>query len=304
MQFARYLKTCRENFSMTQDQLVTELYLFDDELFEGVSSTTLSRWERGVTETSFNRMAGIIAYFQSLAKLPLPCLQTKNAEEIEALICDDDIGKLFKPRTMVADIPFDHRPFEPFELISLRHHPRAEELLELNAMFHRSINTPFTRVDTEKFKQWIDYPGNLFLAVTYKTSFLGLLFTLRLKPEKFEKIIDFSMKKDSLRREDFAAPNEEGSIYMLSFFALSQEVATMLFRRFYAHLIANQRQTSEVGFISSFDEAHLIAEKLKLQRTGKQTSSGQEIFAYRAVLSDLMTSPMFLKTLFPRHHCS
>jgi len=303
MQFANYLKACRETFSLTQEQLVTELYLFDDELFEGVTPTTLSRWERGVTSTSFNRMAGILSYFQSRSGLPLPCLQTKNAEEIETLMCEEEIGELFRPKVMVSNVPLEHKGFESFELITLRHHPRAEELLELNAMLHRSANTSFTRVDTEKFKVWIDYPGNLFLAVTYKTSFLGLLFTLRLKPGSFNKIIDFEMEKDALRKEDFAAPNEEGSVYLLSFFALSQEVATMLFRRLYAHLIANQEQTREAGFISSYEEAQALAQKLNLLRAGEHTCEGKQIIAFRSSLFSLMTSPMALRTLFPKHQC-
>jgi transcriptional regulator with XRE-family HTH domain len=303
MRFGDYLKGCRERLGLTQEELVSELYIFDDERFEGVTPTTLSRWERGTTAPPMGRMAGIVAYFQSRLGSPLPCLKADSAEEIEAMMCGDPIEGLFRPRRMVSDLSLDHDESETFELINLRHHPRAEELLELNAMLHRSVNTPYTRVDTRKFKEWIDFPGNLFIAVTYRSSFLGLLFTLRLRDGAFDDILRFRKRKEALAPEDFAAPNENGSVYMLSFFAISQEIATMLFRRFYAHLIANQARTREVGYISSFDEAQDLAHRLHLRTTDRKKYEETEILAFRSDLFALMTSPMALKALFPKQAC-
>ncbi|WP_456450978.1 helix-turn-helix domain-containing protein, partial [Hydrogenimonas sp.] len=304
MRFSDYLKACRERLGLTQEELVTELYLFDDARFEGITPTTMSRWERGATMPPMPRMADIVAYFQTRFGRPLPCVEARDAEEVEALMCEEPIGGLFKPKRMVAGLSLAHDEGEPFSLVNLRHHPRAEELLELNAMLHRSVNTPYTRVDTARFKRWIDHPGNMFAAVTYRTSFLGLLFTLRVKPESFDALLRFEKRKDDLAKEDFAAPNEEGSVYMLSFFAISQEIATMLFRRFYAHLIANQERTKEAGFVSSFEEAQELAHRLNLRTTGRKNHEGTEILAFRTDLFALMTSSMALKALFPKRHCT
>lgn len=303
MRFSRYLRRCRQRLGLTQEALVTELYLFDDARFEGITPTTVSRWERDVTVPPTGRMADILAYFQSRLDRPLPCVDARDAEAIEALMCEEPIGALFRPKKMVAALSLEHGAEESFELVTLRHHPRAEELLELNAMLHRGVNTPFTRVDTLQFKEWIDHPGNLFAAVTYRTGFLGLLFALRLKPESFDALLRFERKKSDLAPEDFAAPNEEGSVYMLSFFAISQEVATMLFRRFYAHLIANQERTKEAGFISSFEEAQALARRLNLGSAGRKKHEGTEILAFRSDLFALMTSSMALKALFPKPGC-
>ena len=303
MRFSDYLKTCRERFSLTQEALVTELYLFDDEAFEGITPTTVSRWERGVTSPPPKRMAEILAFFQKRSGEPLPCLGDKDPEEVETLICDTAIETLFRPKKMVADTPLTREEADRFALINLRHHPRADELLELNAMLHRHVNTPFTRVDAASFKKWIEYPGNLFSAVTYRTSFLGLLFSLRLKPAPFDDILSFRHRKADLGRGDFAAPNEEGSVYMLSFFALSQEIATLLFRRFYAHLIANQSSTREVGYVTSFEEALELARRMHLARTGIREGGETPVVAYRSDLFGLMRSPMALKIIFPKEPC-
>ena len=218
MHIADYLKECRDRLGMTQDALAEALYLFDDRVFEGVTSTTVSRWERGFTAPSVSRIAGLLRFFQEKTRLPLPCVEAWDAAEVESLLCDERLHGLFRPKTMVADL--DLRS-DDFRVVNLRHHARAEEILEINEMLHRSVNTPFTQVGLETFKRWMEYPGHLFTTVMYKESFLGLLFSLRLKPESFEEVMAFERMKADLTDEDFAAPHEEGSVYMLSFFSPS-----------------------------------------------------------------------------------
>ena len=54
MQFNEYLKTCRMNYNLTQDELVEELFhTYDD--FEGLTSNALSRWERGINKLSLDK---------------------------------------------------------------------------------------------------------------------------------------------------------------------------------------------------------------------------------------------------------
>ncbi|WP_456383282.1 helix-turn-helix domain-containing protein [Hydrogenimonas sp.] len=299
MHFATYLKTCRENLGMTQEGLNEALYLFDDETFEGVTATTISRWERGVSVPSYRRIGVSMRFFQERFSLPVPCIRTRDAEEIEWLMCEEALDGLFRPRRMVTDLDFG-KSGEKFGVVTLRHHPRAGELLELNTMLHRSVNTSLTEVGEDRFKGWIENPANLFVAVTYKSSFLGLLFALRLRPESFDAILRFEKRKADLEEEDFAAIDEEGSVYLLSFFALSPHIATLLFRRYYAHLVAYQEKTVETGFVSSFEEALRLAERFGLHRSGETESDGETVLAYRADLFDAMRSTTALKVLFPK----
>jgi len=299
MKFSTYLKTCREELGLTQDALTEALYLFDDELFEGVAPGTLSRWEREVSTPSYRRIEALMRFFQYRFDLPVPCIRTRDAKEAERIMCEEELETLFKPKKMVADLAFQAEKIG-FETITLRHHPRADELLELNTMLHKSINTPLTRVEEKQFKTWIENPANLFVAVTYKSSFLGLLFALRLKPEIFDAILRLQKRKADLKEEDFAAIDEDGSVYLLSFFALSPHIATQLFRRYYAHLVAYQQNTRETGFVSSFEEALLLAERFGLHQNGETESDGETVLAYRADLFDAMRSTTALKVLFPK----
>ena len=300
MHIADYLKECRDRLGMTQDALAEALYLFDDRVFEGVTSTTVSRWERGFTAPSVSRIAGLLRFFQEKTRLPLPCVEARDTAEVESLLCDERLHGLFRPKTMVTDL--DLRS-DDFRVVNLRHHARAEEILEINEMLHRSVNTPFTQVGLETFKRWMEYPGHLFTTVMYKESFLGLLFSLRLKPESFEEVMAFERMKADLTDEDFAAPHEEGSVYMLSFFSLSQDVATLLFRRFFAHLIAYQKETEKVGYVSSFEEAWQLAKRLGLQESGLSQSGEETVKAFSADLFTLFRTPLAVKVLFPKEHC-
>jgi transcriptional regulator with XRE-family HTH domain len=298
-----YLKTCREKLGKTQEALVEALYHFDDASFAGLTSATLSRWERGMATPPPNRMAALLRFFQHRSGLPLPCVEPTNEKGVESLMSEEEIANLFKPKNMVNDVTMPGASPAMFELVNLRHHERVGELLELNTMLHQGANTPFTQVSYAQFAQWIDHPGNLFIAVTYKASFLGLLFALRLKPKSFEKVLAFSMKKSDLKEADFAAPHEEGSLYLLSLFSLSPVVATLLFRRLYAHLIASQSTSREVGFVSSYEEAWTLAKRLGLDERDSVEMDKKTIKAFRTDLYTMMRTSQAIKIFFSKEPC-
>jgi transcriptional regulator with XRE-family HTH domain len=288
---------------MSQSDLVEKLYLFDDRLFAGLNIPTISRWENGLNQPSYAKIRGIMAYFQSQMGRVLPCIEANDVDEAEAIICEEKIEELFRPNQMVTKLPLRHDGEVPFEVVTFRHHPRAGKLLKLHAMLHRSANTPLTRVDTEKFARWMEHPGNLFVAVTFEENLLGLLFTLRLKPESFERILRFELKKNDLQEKDFAQMDERADIYLLSFFALSSDVATLLFRRFYASVIAMQERIGHVGMITSYPEAKRLGIDLGLQEAGKIEDEGKTVVAYRASVEAFMLSDTALRTLFPKGGC-
>jgi transcriptional regulator with XRE-family HTH domain len=304
MDFGIFLKQCRERYAITQGELGEELYLQDAELFVGVNSSTLSRWERGISLPSLKRMEGVLAFFQRQAGRPFPCLEDHDPVSIESILCEQPVRHLFdRQKSMVNQVEFDNDTLPPFELENLRRHENAEVLLELNTMLHRPANTPYTRVPPEKFRDWLDHPANLFIAVSYRDSFLGLLFTLRLKPDAFDDLLSFRRRKAELDMEDFATMQEEGSLYLLSFFALSPAIATTMFTRLFAHLIANQERTREIGIVTSFPDAKDLALKMNLRPTDRRKDGSRTIYAYRNDLYRFFASDLGVKIFFPKEHC-
>jgi transcriptional regulator with XRE-family HTH domain len=289
---------------MTQDELAEELYLQDAELFAGVNASTLSRWERGTSLPAMKRMERVLAFFQRQAHRPFPCLEERDPASIEAILCERPVRHLFdRQKSMVNHAELEVGELPGFELVNLRRQGNAEVLLELNSMLHLPANSPFTQVPLEKFRAWLDHPANLFIAVSYRGSFLGLLFTLRLKPEAFDDLLRFRRRKVELELDDFATMEEEGSVYLLSFFALSPAIATTMFTRLFAHLIANQERIREIGIVTSFPDAQDLALKMNLRPTGRHKDGPRTIYAYRNDLYRFFASDLGVKIFFPKHHC-
>lgn len=166
---------------------------------------------------------------------------------------------------------------------------------------HKNANHPFAQISLEQFTSWSLHPSNLFFICEYKDNILGLFFSLRLKPEVFQKIINFEIKKSELSIEDFASFDEIGSNFMLSFYALNDKVATMLFIRYYAHLIANQTRIKEIGVITTLDDVKRVVHNMNLEEANSMIADDEiELKSYKQSLSNVLVSQNVVKMLFSK----
>ena len=72
MYFSEYLKSCRERSNLTQEQLVSNFYTHDIEMFESLDSSTLSKWERSIVKPNISRQVSILKYFQKITDTAYP----------------------------------------------------------------------------------------------------------------------------------------------------------------------------------------------------------------------------------------
>ena len=305
MQFNEYLKTCREHNDLTQEQLVHDLYSYDIDSFEGLDTSTLSKWERSITKPKASKQVNIIKYFQNKSGAALPCWDTYSIEEAEDLICKAGMRNLIgKRKQLICNFPSEMMNVDDMKVYPLRHFERMDALLETNMHLHQSYNHKFAQITREQFKEWALHPSNLFLACEYKDNFLGLFFTVRIKPEVFNKVLDFEMKKSEITPRDFASFDEMGSILMIGFFAMNEKAATMLFIRYYAHLIANQKTIKEIGSVTINDEAKKIISNMNLYHyTSKTTDDNVKIDAYRQTIFNVLASENTVKMLLSKQEC-
>lgn len=305
MKFNRYLKSCREHNALTQEELVHSLYSYDIDMFEGLDTSTLSKWERGITQPKAGKQVSMMKYFQKETGVVLPCWNTYSIEEAEKHICQAGVKNLLgKNKQLVLNFPSNMMQLDDLKIYPARHSDRIDTLLEINMDLHQNANHPFSQISLEQFKTWALHPSNLFLACEYKNGFLGLFFSLRLKPEVFQKIINFEMKKNEIDIEDFATFDEMGSNYMLSFYALNDKVATMLFIRYYAHLIANQTKIKEIGVITTLDDVKKVVNNMNLEETkSMMTDDKVELKSYTQSLSNVLVSENVVKMLFSKIDC-
>ena len=305
MKFNTYLKSCREHNALTQEELVHSLYSYDIDNFEGLDTSTLSKWERGVTHPKAAKQVSMIKYFQKETGAALPCWDSYSIQETEDLICQAGMHNLLgKSKQLVLNFPSNIMHLDDLKVYPARHSDRLDTLLDINMDLHKNANHPFAQISLEEFKEWALHPSNLFLVCEYKNSFLGLFFSLRLKPEVFQKIINFEMRKSSLSIDDFASFDEMGSNYMLSFYALNDKVATMLFIRYYAHLIANQTKIKEIGVITTLDDVKKVVHNMNLEETNHMiTDDKVELKSYTQSLSNVLVSQNVVKMLFSKLDC-
>lgn len=305
MQFSRYLKLCRKRYDLTQEQLVYALYNDNKRYFKNLEAGTLGKWERGVTQPKVSKQVSIIKYFQKITGVTLPCWDHYTTEEVENLICKAGIYNLVQNgEQLILTFPSKMMSNENLHVYPVKNHERMGVLLELNMDIHIATTHEYAQISIKQFTDWALHPSNLFLACEYKGGFLGLFFTIRLKPEVFDKLINFKIHKCDITVDDFASFDEIGCNYMLSFYAANTKVATMLFGRYYAHLIAHQESIFEIGVSTTLDEVKKVVDNMNLHHCASKTTDDHiEIHSYRQTLSNILTSKNTIKMILSKHTC-
>ena len=249
-------------------------------------------------------MRHLLRFFQNQTKLPLPCWDEENEEAIEKRLLEGRIEKIVgHPRHMVMNAPVSIAFDRGFAMQSLRGIPHHDKVLELLSIMLEEVSPEFVQVKSETLQSWIQYPSHIFQAVTFQeTLTLGVLFALRLKPESFDALFDYTKRKSDLTEEDFAESHEEAKLYLLSFFAMTPAVGTMLMARLFAHLIVHQKKILEVGFITALDEAARVGEKMGLEKSDTRIVDDMPLNSYRADLNSILRSDLLLRTLFDKSH--
>jgi len=304
MQFNEYLRACRENYNLTQEELVDALYSHDQENFSKLDSTTLSKWERDLIKPKLIKQVSIIKYFQKQSHSALPCFDEYTIEETEKLICKTGMKNLIgKNKQYIFNFPADTLKIDDMEIHPIRN-SRTEAILDIHMNMHENLNHSSTAISFAKFREWAMHPYNTFFFCEYKGAFLGYFFTIRVKPEIFEKILNFEMHREDIRQEDLASYDEMGSYIILSFFAMNEKSATLLFIRFYAHLIANQKHIKDIGGITKVKEATKIVSRMNLDLYNSTvTQDNITIESYRQTLNDTLASENVVKMLLSKQTC-
>ena len=304
MQFSQYLRTCREHSRLTQEQLVHALYAHDIESFGALDTSILSKWERGIIQPKISKQVSIVKYFQKFTGKALPCFENYTVDKAETLFCEAGMKNLLgKSKKLVLDFPSSVIGADDLMVYHIRNSANLDKYISINVDLDKDFTHDYSHLDFEKFKNWASNPVNSFYACEYKEQFFGLLFTLRVKPDIFDKLMKFELDEKELTNDDFALFDEMGSNYMLSFFAMNEKAATLLFIRYYAHLIANQNVIKEVGAASMMEDAKKLIGNMHLHICERKVvSDNLRIESYRASLSTFLAHERVLKMLLSKQN--
>ena len=237
--------------------------------------------------------------------IALPCWEKYSVKEAEALICKTGMRNLIgKSKKLIYDFPSEAMSIDDMKVYPLRNSERMDALIDSNMLLHQSLLHTYIQISREQYREWALHPDSLFLACEHKESFLGLFFTVKVKREIFDKILDFKMRKSEVTIDDFAASDKMGSSLLLSFFAMNKKVATLLFIRYYAYLIANQKAIAEIGGVTNLEDAKKIVTNMNLyQDASILTRDNAEIQSYRQSLPNILASENAVKMLLSKQEC-
>ena len=116
--------------------------------------------------------------------------------------------------------------------------------------------------------------------------------------------MDLEIDEKDLTVDDFASFEEIGCNYMISFFAMNEKAAAMLFIRYYAHLIANQKVIAEVGLGTMMGDAKKFIGNMNLLHCASKTiDEGLEIQTYRETLPNFLATEKVAKMILSKQEC-
>jgi|GEM_PF-5167494 len=305
MYFKEYLKSFRNEYAMTQESLAHALYAFDPDTFGGIDTTTVSKWERGVTQPPVGKQVRILQFFQAHSGLPFPALHHRTTTETESIICRNGIENLIvgKKRDLVLNFPSEMMRPQDIIVSHLRSRSNMDALIEVVADIRNYNNPSLLAVSPRKLREWALHPSSLFLVSTYKEIVTGIFFLIKLKTEAFDRIVSFRQSVDSVETDDLAAPEERESHYALAFFALNALSASVLFLRYYAHIIANQNRINRIGATATLEDAKKIIANIDLEHLGTYRAENKEADAYAASIHRVLASSNVMKMIFRKEEC-
>ena len=300
MKFNTYLKQCREKQNLTQEQLVQELYNFND-TFEGLDVSTLSRWERGATKPSIEKMLKTVEIFAGFNDTVLPCFDEIQSDMMEDELCKIGIKNLIgNSKEHILNFPTMSFTADDIKIKHLRSLEDIDTALSMPHEIMKSLAGTESFFGKELLKSWALHPSNMFLLSEHNSQFYGLFFILRLKPAVFEKMINFEVNPKDFSDDDFASFEEEGCHFPIGFFAYNEKSSRMLFLRFYAHLIANQKVISKVGTTPLLPSATKLVQKMNMLAHKEQKTPRGVMTSYQAPLSNVLINEAVLKMIFQK----
>ncbi len=301
MQFNEYLKACRKKYNLTQESLVQELYNFSD-VFAGLDTRTLSRWEIGSTKPTAVKQVIIIQLFQKFSTHIFPCFYSQ--ENIEEELCRVGVGNLIgNSKEHILNFPTNMFKVDDINISHIRSHADIDLILSMPHSIIEGLTSNYFQITTEHLKEWSLHPSNLLLVAHSNSDFLGMFFTLRLKPESFKKLIAFEMNLIELVDRDFATPDEEACNFPFAFFAYNDKVASLLYLRYYAHLIANQDTIAEVGTTPLLKSGKKLVEKIHLKHIKDKKLDSGTLSSYSAPIEDVLINEDVLRMIFLKQDC-
>jgi len=288
MLFGDYIKLCRTNSNLTQEELANNLYSFDN-IFKAIEANTISRWERNIISPTYQKQIKIIEFFQKNSLYILP--YSEYIEKIEPSQATHILGK---SKEHIQNLPTDIFLPQDIELQKVNLTNNTKEAFKMAHYIFQQLTDNYFDISYQQLQEWSSYTSSNFTISTIHQEFCGSFFTIKLKPDVYKEVIHLKKEPKRLRDNDFASPTEKGSELIVSFYAYHKDIAQMLFANYYMHLIKNQLTIQDIGTTPLLKGGIKLVEKMHLQ----YITSSQKLNSYSASLKNVLLNKDALKVIF------
>ena len=215
------------------------------------------------------------------------------------MICESGMRNLLgNSKELILNYPSKMMGAGDLIVSPLRSMEKIDKIIDIHLELDKGFHHRFNGLGSAQLESWALHNSNSFYGCEYKGEFFGLLFALRLKPEAFEKMMNFEMREKDLKNEDFASFEEQGSNLLLSFFAMNDKAASLLFIRYYAHLIAHQKIIENVGLVLIMEDAKRLLGKMNLTHSASfDRGEESKLESYRETLSNFLACEYVVKMI-------
>ena len=300
MKFCEYIKTCREHFSLTQEELVNLLFQSND-IFSGLDAVTLSRWERCLTYPNIERQQYFIKAMQSYSHSIFPCSDSLSLEEVEKEVYEKGIQKVIgKHKRFILTFPNELLDEDAMQFNTLDTFKNPHDYLNLTYTFIKKITNEMINIDFERFEQWAKHPSSFFLIASYQRQFFGVMFSIRIKESIFNDLMHFKMSENDIKLEHLASCEEKGCEYPFTLFTYTEQTATILILRYYAHLLKHKNHIGTLGSLPKSPEGEKLISTLGLKHFRNDPKEVSPIKAYQATMEEVLLNPYALNMLFKK----
>lgn len=298
--FSDYIKNCRAKYKLTQEDFVDQLREYDD-IFAALDTVTLSRWERDITHPNIKRQTSILRYFKNRYGRYLSCMQTSDIEsEKEQILQRLSQYTLKNTKELILNFPSQNIATDDLKITKLTEFQEYEQIINISLGLNQEFTSNLSKLDFKHFLHFANQESASFYICTYQEQFFGLCFSLHLKDKAFEDLLEHKLKEEDITSEHFVKDNEEGSIYLLNFFAYAPKIATVLFLKFYNEILQKQEYIHEVGGGSIIEDGKKLLQNLNLKHHKTCTVKKFQIDFYKTSLQDFLINQNTLKVFFTK----
>jgi len=292
--FSSYIKKCRLNLGFTQIELVSELFKFD-QIFNGLDSNAIGRWERAFAKPPLFKQVKILEYFFEKFDYYFPFLDMENVKIIEQQFSTEGIEKLLGThKQTVMNFPTMRSDKDNFSIKLSNDSSHLDTAIATAINICDDLYGAGRYYDEKTLKEFSLSPRTLFIICDYKEQYFGHSFFVCLKTDTYNKILNFQMNYQDICMSDLAVDDENGSYMSIGLFAMNKKALSLLFIRFYAYLIMNQKQISYIGTLISIDDAIEIATSFGL----KKGATDKDLTVYNGSIKDVLLTEQIIKILF------